>query len=154
MNTQRSKMNSRFMKSGTIATVVAIAGLVLGGCSGGKPVTASGKGPDKGGKVIMAFSVSTMQNPYFVSMAAGVQEKAKALGVKVLTGDAGDDAAKQANDIQNFISQHVSAVILNPTDGDAVGSSVKALNDAGIPVITVDRTSNRKSTRLNSSHAN
>ena len=34
-------MNARFMKSGTIATVVAIAGLVLGGCSGGKPVTAS-----------------------------------------------------------------------------------------------------------------
>jgi ribose transport system substrate-binding protein len=135
-------MNSRFMKSGTIATVVAIAGLVLGGCSGGKPVTASGQGADKGGQVTIGFSVSTMQNPYFVSMAAGVQEKAKALGVKVLTGDAGDDAAKQANDIQNFISQHVSAVILNPTDGDAVGSSVKALNDAGIPVITVDRTSN------------
>lgn len=143
MNIQRKRMNSRFMKTVTITAVAAIAGLVLAGCSGGgKPVTATGQGADDGGQITIGFSVSTMQNPYFVSMEAGVQEKAKAEGIKVLTSDAGDDAAKQANDIQNFISQQVSAVILNPTDGDAIGSSVTALNDAGIPVITVDRISN------------
>lgn len=125
----------------------ATAMLALSACGSGEPVTggggdstAAGGGADDGIKI--GFSISTMENPFFVSMRDGVDEAAAANeGVEVLFADAGDDANKQANDILDFIAQGVDVAVLNPTDGAAIVSSVEALNDAGIPVITVDRTS-------------
>lgn len=125
-----------------VAVVALGSVLVLGACSSsGEPVTkASGGGSDaKGGAPIIGFSISTLQNPFFVSMQEGVRAAGKKAGVQVLVADAGDDASQQANDVLNFISQKVDVAILNATDGDAIVSSVEALNDAGIPVITVDR---------------
>jgi ribose transport system substrate-binding protein len=130
--------------NGFRALAIGGAALLMAACSGGAPATqqASSAGATNSGNITIGFAVSTMQNPYFVSMIDGVKEEEAKLGVKVIVSDASDDAAKQANDVLNFISQHVSAVVLNPTDGDAIVSSVQALNAAGIPVITVDRRSN------------
>ena len=124
----------------------ATALLALSACGSGEPVTgggvesgSAGGGADDGIKI--GFSISTMENPFFVSMRDGVDEAAAANeGVEVLFADAGDDANKQANDVLDFIAQGVDVAVLNPTDGAAIVSSVEALNDAGIPVITVDRT--------------
>lgn len=126
-------------------SIVATAALALSACGSGEPVTA-GEGESSGaeggddGAITIGFSISTMQNPFFVSMKEGVDEGATSTGAEVLFADASDDANKQANDILNFISQGVDVAVLNPTDGSAIVSSVEALNDAGIPVITVDRT--------------
>lgn len=129
---------SRMTIAGALLTALA-----LSGCGGGEPAT-SGAAGDGGEETVdtIGFSVSTMQNPYFVAMEEGVREQAEKEGVEVIVADAGDDAQKQANDVQNFISQGVDAVILNPTDGDAIVPTVAALNEAGIPVLTVDRTAN------------
>ena len=51
--------------------------------------------------------------------------------------DAQDDAARQADDIQNFISQNVDALLINPVDSDAIVTSIKAANNANIPVILI-----------------
>lgn len=135
------------MKMRTILTSVAAltAVLALSACSSsdpqGDPTSATGDATSAvGGDITIGFSISTMNNPFFVSMKEGVDEAAAEQGVTVLFADAGDDANKQANDILNFISQGADVVVLNPTDGDAIVSSVEALNQAGIPVITVDRT--------------
>jgi len=124
--------------------VVAFAVVALSACGSGQPVTsqgsASGGGVSPGGKVVIGFSISTMQNPYFVSMKQGIDQEASKEGVTVAFSDSNDDASKQANDVLNFTSQKVSVVVLNPVDSSAVAASVKALNQAGIPVLTVDRT--------------
>jgi ribose transport system substrate-binding protein len=126
------------------ALAIGGAALLMAACSGGAPATqqASSAAQTKSGEITIGFSISTMQNPFFVSMADGIKQGEAEQGVKVIVSDASDDASKQANDVLNFISQHVSAVVLNPTDGDAIVSSVKALNAANIPVITVDRRAN------------
>ncbi len=135
------------MKMRTILTSVAAltAALALSACGSSNPqgdqTSATGDATSAaGGDITIGFSISTMNNPFFVSMKEGVDEAAAEQGVTVLFADAGDDANKQANDILNFISQGADVVVLNPTDGDAIVSSVEALNQAGIPVITVDRT--------------
>lgn len=131
-------MRIRNMSFGVIAIIASIS---LSACGGnGEPAVGTNEGGD-GDSPTIGFSISTLQNPFFVSMEDGVKEAGSAAGIEVLIADAGDDAAKQANDVQNFIAQGADVVILNPTDGDAVVSSVEALNDAGIPVITVDRRS-------------
>lgn len=88
------------------------------------------------------LALSTLSNPFFVEMRDGAQEAADAAGVELVVVDAQDDPATQANQLADAISQGFDAVVLNATDSDAVVSSVQALNDAGIPVIAVDRAVN------------
>lgn len=92
-------------------------------------------------KITVGFSVSTQNNPFFVTMANSVKEEAAKQGVDVKIVDAQNDPAKQSNDIADLIQGHVDVLIVNPVDSAAVGSSVVAANEAKIPVITIDRSS-------------
>jgi len=90
----------------------------------------------------ITLAVSTLNNPFFVSLKDGAVAEAKAEGVTLNVVDAQNDAATQANQLANAQSQNVQAVIVNPVDSDGAGAPVKALNTAKIPVIAVDRTVN------------
>ncbi|MGO4423590.1 D-ribose ABC transporter substrate-binding protein, partial [Streptomyces sp. MCAF7] len=96
-----------------------------------------------GGKIKVALSVSTLNNPFFVQLKQGAQAEAKAQGISLSVTDAQNDASQQANQIQNFTSQNVKTIIINPVDSDASGPSVRAANKAGIPVLAADRTVNK-----------
>lgn len=87
----------------------------------------------------IGFSISTLNNPFFVSIADGAEEKAKELGVDISIVDAGNDPAKQSTDIEDLISSGIKVLIVNPEDSASVGPSVQMAIDAGIKVISVDR---------------
>ena len=87
----------------------------------------------------IGFSVSTLNNPFFVTMTEAATAKGQSLGAEVLVVDSSDDTAKQASTIENFIVQGVDLIIINPVDSKAAAASVKTATDAGIPVISVDR---------------
>ncbi|MFT9266568.1 substrate-binding domain-containing protein [Oenococcus sp.] len=90
----------------------------------------------------IGVSISTMNNPFFISVAKGIRTQARQQGVKQLIIDDGkNDTSKQSNDIEDLIQQKVDLLIVNPVDSDAVTPEVKAANDAGIPVIAIDRSS-------------
>ncbi|MYW15432.1 substrate-binding domain-containing protein [Streptomyces sp. SID2955] len=93
----------------------------------------------------MGLSLSTLNNPFFVQIRAGAQAEAKRLGVDLTVTDAQNDASQQANQLQNFTSSSLGAIIVNPVDSDAAGNSVKAADKAGIPVVAVDRGVNKAS---------
>ncbi|MDR2976040.1 MAG: substrate-binding domain-containing protein [Streptococcaceae bacterium] len=112
-------------------------GLKSGSDSSSKAVTEK-----KPSEIKVGFSVSTTNNPYFVSMKNGLENFAKKSDTSVKTADAQNDSATQSNDINNFISQKVDVIIVNPVDSDAIVPAVKAANTAKIPVICVDRGSN------------
>lgn len=90
----------------------------------------------------VGFVISTQSNPFFVTLKEGAEQKAKDLGVELIVLDSQDDPAKEASNVEDLITKKVDLIIINPTDSDAVVNSVLAANDAGIPVITVDRASN------------
>ncbi len=87
----------------------------------------------------IGLSLSTLNNPFFVTLRDGALDQAAELGVTVLVADAMDSPAKQLNDIEDLIQQGVDLIIVNPTDSDAIVTAVEQANRAGIPVITVDR---------------
>ncbi|MEV6111173.1 substrate-binding domain-containing protein [Streptomyces sp. NPDC052109] len=91
----------------------------------------------------MGLSLSTLNNPFFVQIRAGAQAEAKKLGVDLTVTDAQNDASQQANQLQNFTSSRLGAIIVNPVDSDAASNSVKAADKAKIPVIAVDRGVNK-----------
>ncbi|MFD3446573.1 ribose ABC transporter substrate-binding protein RbsB [Microbacteriaceae bacterium 4G12] len=123
-----------------LAVIVALVMMVAAGCSMQAPGSDK-KAEDKGGnkKIKIGFSISTLNNPFFVTLKKGAEKKAKELGMELITVDAQNDAAKQANDVEDLIQKGVNLIVINPTDSDAVGSAVTAANNANIPVITVDR---------------
>ncbi|ALV35567.1 substrate-binding domain-containing protein [Streptomyces sp. CdTB01] len=93
----------------------------------------------------MGLSLSTLNNPFFVQIRSGAQAEAKKLGVDLTVTDAQNDASQQANQLQNFTSSSLGAIIVNPVDSDAASNSVKAADKADIPVIAVDRGVNKAS---------
>lgn len=90
----------------------------------------------------IGLAVSTLNNPFFVTLSEGAQARATEDGVELIVVDAGDDAAKQANDIDDLISKNISVLIVNPVDSDAVAPAVKDAIAAGIKVVSVDRVVN------------
>lgn len=93
----------------------------------------------KEGNGSIGLSVSTLNNPFFVTLSEGAKEKAKEEDVELIVVDAGDDAAKQASDIEDLISKNISVLIVNPVDSDAVAPAVEDAIAKGIKVIAVDR---------------
>lgn len=116
-----------------VATAAALA-LTGTACN-----SASGGGSD----LKIGLSVSTLNNPFFVQLKEGAQAEAKAAGAELTVTDAQNDASQQANQLQNFTSQNVKSVIVNPVDSDAAGPAVKAANNAKIPVVAADRGVNK-----------
>lgn len=123
-----------------LATVVLTACSVKPGFSL-EPSFGSAGSKDKKDTFTVGMSISTLNNPFFVTLSEKAEEKAKVLGAKTTTVDAQDNASKQASDIEDLIQQQVDLMIINPVDSAAVAAAVESANSAGIPVITVDRSS-------------
>ena len=90
----------------------------------------------------VGLAISTLNNPFFVKLAEGAEAAADEAGVKLITVDAGDDAAKQTSDVEDLISKNVSVLIVNPVDSDAIAPAVKDAVSKGLKVISVDRVVN------------
>ena len=90
----------------------------------------------------IGLSVSTQNNPFFVTLVEGAKAAAQTLGVSLSVVDAGDDVAKQASDIEDLVSSNISVLIVNPVDSDGVTGAVQAAVSKGVKVISVDRAVN------------
>ncbi|ATL82995.1 substrate-binding domain-containing protein [Streptomyces samsunensis] len=119
----------------------ALAAVVVAAIAFGASVWRSGSSGGADTKV--GLSVSTLNNPFFVQLKAGAQKEAKRAGISLTVTDAQNDASQQANQIQNFTSQNMKSIIINPVDSDAAGPSVRAAGKAGIPVLAADRGVNK-----------
>lgn len=86
--------------------------------------------------------LSTLDNPFFVTLKDGAQEKADELGYTLTVLDSQNDSAKELSNIEDLIAGKVDLILINPTDSDAVINSIKLANEKGIPVITLDRGAN------------
>ncbi|MEI6057303.1 MAG: ribose ABC transporter substrate-binding protein RbsB [Lentisphaerota bacterium] len=86
--------------------------------------------------------VSTQDNPFFVTMKEGAQKKAKEMGYSFVVLDSQNDPSKELSNVEDLLVKGVDVILINPTDSDAVVSSVKAANRAKVPVVTLDRGSN------------
>lgn len=90
----------------------------------------------------LGMVISTLNNPFFVSMKEGAEKKAKELGYTLVVLDSQNDSAKERSNVEDLMQQGVAALIINPTDSDAVKNSIQVANDKKVPVITVDRQAN------------
>ncbi len=119
---------------------VAILGaiLLLGACE--KKPAGSSDNPAAGASAQKTIGVAllTMQHQFYQELRAGLEDAAKARQYRLLVVSAEFDAARQANQIDEFIVQKVHAIVVCPCDSRSVGASIVAANQADIPVFTAD----------------
>lgn len=134
------------MRYGKRIAGLFLAAVMVCSVSGCNAITIDGEegsiSEGTGGNGSIGFSVSTLNNPFFVTLSEGAEAKAEEEGADLIVVDAGDDAAKQTSDIEDLISRNISVLIVNPVDSDAVAPAVKDAVSKGIKVISVDRVVN------------
>ena len=114
-----------------VLLLAVLATALAAGCQRG--------GGEGGGGARIGLSVSTLNNPFFVTLRDGAQGAADEAGAELIISDAQNDTAQQQDDIQNFVTQQVNVILVNPVDSDAVVPAIEAANQANIPVIALDR---------------
>lgn len=128
------------MKKMKMFLMLLIGLIVMSACSLDAPGSESDESStDNDDALTIGFSISTLNNPFFVTLAEGAEAQAEARGASIRVIDAEDDVSKQISDVEDLIQQNVDIIMINPTDSASVGTAVESANQAGIPVITVDR---------------
>ncbi|MGG1291000.1 ribose ABC transporter substrate-binding protein RbsB [Bacillus smithii] len=113
--------------------------LLLSACSLEPPNWAKPAKKDHLKDMKIGVSISTLNNPFFVTLKNGILKEAKKKGMDIIVVDAQNDSTKQVNNIEDLIQQGVDVLLINPTDSAAISTAVKSANKMGIPVITIDR---------------
>jgi len=60
-------------------------------------------------------------------------------GVELIMVDSKEDVATQLGQVENFVTQKVDAIVIVPANTDAADPMTKAAQDAGIPLVYVNR---------------
>ena len=96
------------------------------------PASCSAKNP------VIGVSLPNTTNPYYIAMQQSFQQNGQADGFSIKVAIADDSDSNQLSQVQAFIQQHVCAVALNANNSGPAAADVKALNEAKIPVFTVN----------------
>jgi ABC-type sugar transport system substrate-binding protein len=119
----------------SLCALVATAGLAACGSSSttsGSASAAAGK-PAKDLKIgVMLFDTNL---PFYAPLQAGIKAEAAKEGVEVDIRSGQLDPARQAQLIQQFVTEGKDAIIVSASDADAVVPSVRLANQRKIPVL-------------------
>src|SRR5215467_5598845 len=87
----------------------------------------------------LGVSMALFDDNFLTAVRAAMKERASELKVGIQFEDAQNDIGRQLNQIQNFIAQRVDAIIVNPVDTDATPRMTRLAQQAGIPLVYVNR---------------
>lgn len=87
-------------------------------------------------KIKVGVSYQNLQNEYIVAFQESLKAQAQASGVELIEADGQGKAENQINQVENFITQQVDVIILNPIDKNACAPAVDRAVAANIPIIT------------------
>ncbi len=142
------------MRRSLVVAAVAVTALTLSaGCSAvdsgsGSNSSTTSAGTDAGETKLpaacsdenpyLAVALPNLTNPYYVAMKKGFEDEGKAKGFKVEVQIAGDDDAQQLAQVETMLQKKPCALALNAVKSEPAAGIVKAANDAGVPVFTVN----------------
>jgi ABC-type sugar transport system substrate-binding protein len=92
-------------------------------------------------KLTIALSLPDLAFPFFVFMEAQVKAEAEKLGnIEIVTLDGQNQVPKQTADMEAVIVKKYDGVLISPITAEGMAPAVQQVVDAGIPVVTIDRT--------------
>jgi ribose transport system substrate-binding protein len=91
------------------------------------------------GRPRIGLAAANLQADFFNQIKQSVTKQAAKEGIDVVVADAHGDAATQVNQVEDFITKQVDAIIYIPAGATAAGVPVQDARKAGIPIVAVDR---------------
>lgn len=79
-------------------------------------------------------------NAYMQTLSQAIEDAGKDAGVEITVLTCDNDAGTQLSQMETTISQGVDGIILDPFSTEGIIEGVKAANEAGIPVVTIQET--------------
>jgi D-xylose transport system substrate-binding protein len=105
--------------------------------------TATGNGAaanrDPNKKVKIGFSMATLKEERWQRDREAFEAHCKKMNVECVITVADNRADKQANDVDNLLTQGVDALVIAPQDATQAASMVEKAKAQGVPVISYDR---------------
>ena len=89
-------------------------------------------------RVVIGYAAPSLDGAQ-AQIQGGFVVGAERRGWEVISVTSGGDAQKQINDINDFITQNVAAIVSVPDDSAGICVAVAAAEEAGIPFYTIDR---------------
>ncbi|WP_434118688.1 substrate-binding domain-containing protein [Sinorhizobium meliloti] len=84
----------------------------------------------------VGITIARSDSAFLTILRNGMQDQAAKLDcVTVQVEDAQNDASRQLDQVQNFVSSGVDAIIVVAVDGDSTPALTKMATDAGIPIV-------------------
>jgi len=117
---------------------LAVFALVLAACAQNQNTTSTNASSGQAASKTIGVSIQDLQAQFYVAMQKGMKSEATKYGYAIIFTDANRDQNKQTSQVEDFISRHVSAIVLAPVDSKAVGPAIAEANTANVPVVTGD----------------
>jgi D-xylose transport system substrate-binding protein len=92
-----------------------------------------------GNKLQIGFSIEDMKGERWQTDLNSFEVRAKQLGVEVISRDAGGDADRQFQQVQDMIKAGIKVLVLMPRDTAKASRMVDAAKSANVKVISYDR---------------
>ena len=90
--------------------------------------------------MVIGVSMALFDDNFLTAVRQAMADYAKTVpDVEVQFQDAQGDIGRQISQVQNFMSQKVDAIVVNVVDTAATRNITKAVTDAGIPLVYVNR---------------
>jgi LacI family transcriptional regulator len=86
---------------------------------------------------VLGLIISDIQNPFFTSLARGVEDAASARGFSVILANTDEDLDKEQRYLQIAAAERMAGVVLSPAT--ATRTRIDALDNQHIPLVTIDR---------------
>lgn len=140
------------MKNWTL-TIVILACVFLMSCTNSP--NENGKAPsagDTGKRIKIGFSMDTVKEERWVRDRDAFEARCKELNVDCIITVADNKSDKQANDVDNLLTQGVNVLVIAPHDATQAASMVEKAKAQGVPVISYDRLINSDKIDLYVSH--
>jgi ribose transport system substrate-binding protein len=130
-----------------LAALLLAFGLIAGACGSDDDNSSSDSSSDSsdGGQAVDGFTIGVSNtlvgNGWREQMICSIKAEALASGAvdDVVVVNRNGGPTEQIADLENLISQGVDAIILNPTDREALNSVIEAAISQGIVVVAVDQ---------------
>jgi len=111
----------------SLVAILVTTAVAVSACGGGAPK-----------KPVIGVTLLTQTHPFYKALEAAVRSEAAAKGFDVVVLACEFDAPKQASQIEDFVAQHVAAILVAPCDSNAIVPALAGPEQAGIPVFTAD----------------
>ena len=125
-----------FKKVNLFLLIVMLMG-ILSACAPAQPTEPAASGGDGTIKIGLTMKFDDL---WLTTLRDAMTEYAASQpGVELIAVDSKEDVATQLGQVENFVAQKVDAIIIIPANTDAADPMTKAAQDAGIPLVYVNR---------------